>query len=57
MAQKQNTRKGAIIYMLGYILCVMGGAAFGVIAMCLFSIAGQDDRRQEKLNNTDADSK
>lgn len=43
--------------MLGYILCVMGGAAFGVIAMCLFSIAGQDDRRQQKLNNTDADSK
>lgn len=31
--------------MLAKILCFIGGAAFGVAAMCVFITAGQDDER------------
>ncbi len=31
--------------MLAKILCFIGGAAFGVVAMCVFITAGQDDER------------
>lgn len=33
------------VFMLAKILCFIGGAAFGVAAMCVFITAGNDDER------------
>ena len=42
---KNSKMKVRNCIMLAKILCFIGGAAFGVAAMCVFITAGQDDER------------
>ena len=42
----ENTQEGGKY--MGYILTFMGGAAFGVVLMCIFQVSGQESRREEE---------
>ena len=41
---------------LWIILAFVGGTVFGVVMMCCFIIAGQEERSLEKLNTDNADN-
>ena len=38
------------------ILAFVGGTVFGVVMMCCFIVAGQEERSLEKLNTDNADN-
>ena len=42
---------------LWIVLSFIGGTVFGVVMMCCFIIAGQEERSLEKLNTNNADNK
>ena len=41
---------------LWIILAFVGGTVFGVVMMCCFIVAGQEERSLEKLNTDNADN-
>ena len=41
---------------LWVLLAFIAGGTFGVVMMCCFIVASEEDKRLEKLNTDDADS-